>query len=461
MRPFELALVVSLLSLSGLTYAFNKNTLPRWLYLAPALIAAVHAIPLVEGARWQMIPAYIAAVLFLVLAMQPAAFFRRGLVMLLLIPTVLSVIFAFILPVSGYPAPTGDYKVGTVTLNLVDNNRTMTYGDTPDAPREFTIQIWYPLDSSIGGRTAPVIQDADKYPASFANEFGVPAFVMSHVGLLRSYSIPRGATESLLISDEADTYPVVVGSHGWRGFRALHTTQFEELASHGYIAVGIDHTYGALATVLGDGSARYLDPAALPDGLPDDIYNANGLRVQDLFEGDIKYVLDELERLNESSFSGKMDLSRIGMFGHSTGGGAMVQTCQTDTRCVAVLGMDAWVEPIPAAQRAQGLTQPSLFMRSEPWTGDDNDQLLNEIYDASTGEKQRFTIRGTLHRDYTLQGILSPLLQLIRFTGTLDPVRTLDIVDAYTLTFFDHTLKGEPAPLLEGASAEYPEVTFN
>jgi len=34
------------------------------------------------------------------------------------------------------------------------------------------------------------------------------------------------------------------------------------------------------------------------------------------------------------------------------------------------------------------------------------------------------------------------------------------IITDYLLAFFDHTLKGQPAPLLDGPAANYPEVTF-
>lgn len=461
MRPLELALILSILAVCLITLALRRTTFPRFIYAIPALIAIAHAIPLIEGARWQLVPAYTCALLLLVLAGQPAAFFKQGLVSFALGGAVVSALLATILPVNPYPAPTGPYAVGTTVLHLTDPNRTETYGTDPTAQREIAIQIWYPMESVSGpfSQKAPVILNADQYAMAFAREFGVPDFVMSHVGLLKSYSEIR--TEGLLIAPDDSSYPVVVGSHGWRGFRALHTTQFEALASHGYIAVGIDHTYGAMNTVLGDGTAVPYNPAALPDGIPDAEYNANGTRLEDVFEADIKFVLDELERMNEGgAFAGKMDLTRIGLMGHSTGGGAMVQACQTDARCKAGFGMDVWVEPLPADQVAQGVSQPFLFMRSIPWLTNDNAAIFNQLYNASTGEKYNLAIAGTLHRDFTMQGILSPLLQIIGFTGSLDPVRTLDIVNAYMVTFFDHTLKGDPAPLLEGADPTYPEVTF-
>ncbi len=44
--------------------------------------------------------------------------------------------------------------------------------------------------------------------------------------------------------------------------------------------------------------------------------------------------------------------------------------------------------------------------------------------------------------------------------GTIAPARGLQIVNAYTLAFFDRHLKGNTETLLDGPSSAYPEVTF-
>jgi predicted dienelactone hydrolase len=55
------------------------------------------------------------------------------------------------------------------------------------------------------------------------------------------------------VSPEKSNYPVLIFSHGLTGFRNQNTFEVEELASHGYIIVGIDHTYDAAATIFTDG----------------------------------------------------------------------------------------------------------------------------------------------------------------------------------------------------------------
>jgi hypothetical protein len=61
-------------------------------------------------------------------------------------------------------------------------------------------------------------------------------------------------------------YPIILFSHGWNGFNAQNTGQALQLASHGYVVVGVQHTYGAVITVFPDGTVAKNNPSALPDG---------------------------------------------------------------------------------------------------------------------------------------------------------------------------------------------------
>ncbi|KPV48706.1 hypothetical protein SE17_36620, partial [Kouleothrix aurantiaca] len=72
----------------------------------------------------------------------------------------------------------------------------------------------------------------------------------------------------------------------------------------------------------------------------------------------------------------------------------------------------------------------------------------------------RMTIRGTKHYDFTMLPLLSPLAPALGLKGPLNGERTIQIITSYLLAFFDHHLKAMPAPLLDGPSTEYPEVTF-
>ena len=134
MRPLEI-----LLSLTNLlTFCLLTIPLPGsvfWLrYWTPIALLIAVAQVLVEGARWQMVPAYgLAGLFFLVWLLRhivPAGgsigeILTNRLVVGLgiglgLLALVIAVVLPILLPVFRFPQPSGSYAIGTVTYHWVD-----------------------------------------------------------------------------------------------------------------------------------------------------------------------------------------------------------------------------------------------------------------------------------------------------------------------------------------------------
>ena len=121
-------------------------------------------------------------------------------------------------------------------------------------------------------------------------------------------------------------HPVVLFCPSWTGRKNQNTVQAEELASHGFVVVGIDHPYATALTVFPDGRAIAGALGGFLDCSTDESLAAS-LRVADeqlrLRLADARFVLDELERLDRDDpgglFTGRLDLGRVGIFGHSFG----------------------------------------------------------------------------------------------------------------------------------------------
>lgn len=468
MRPLEIA-ILALLPLALLEPLLSARLAPRWRALLPSLLLLlIGAHLLAEGYRWQMLLAYLLAALLWLLALPrllreraPAA--RRpwralGLGLLAVLASLAAAAPPLIFPVPRLPAPGGPFRVGTVSIGFVDMARDEAYTDAPGDKREIMVQIWYPAEPAAGAQPAEWMRRLDVAAPAIARYLELPSFMLDHAALVRT-----NAVEGAPLAGTA-RYPVVVYSHGWNGFRAINTNQMEALASHGYVAVGIDHTYGALVTVLADGRVALNNPAALPDDAPDDVYQHASEQLEATYAADVEFVLDQLARLDAGAvdprFAGRLDLGRIGLFGHSTGGGAIALVCSRDPRCKAGLGMDAWVVPVPKTVIPGPLRQPFLFMRSEIWASAKNQARLEEIYSQLAGPGYRLTIMGTRHFDFTLMPLFSPLAAQLGLKGPLEGRRTLQIITDYLLAFFDTHLKSQSSGLLDGPAAGYPEVRF-
>jgi predicted dienelactone hydrolase len=296
---------------------------------------------------------------------------------------------------------------------------------------------------------------------ALAKKLNLPTYFLEHIKYSQSHAVINAP-----ISNSKSKYPLLLFSHGWGGFKSQNTFQMEQLASYGYIVIAPDHTYGAIATVLPDGSVALNNPDALPLGsnLSDDKYLAAVQQLGDQWSGDLSFVLDYLVQPEVDGFIGKLvdrlDFSRIGVLGHSTGGGAAIQFCANDTRCQLALGMDPYMDPVSFQIQEQGLSKPYLAMFSESWAIESgrNNSIFNSFFEKSIGDRYRYILENTAHYDFTDLPAFSPLAPYLGLKGTLDGKQVSKIINAYSLAFFGRYLMGESGTLLDKPTAEYPEI---
>jgi predicted dienelactone hydrolase len=495
MRSIEALILLAILS-SLLALLIPRSRRPRWLSLLPALAALVVVIHLVvEGYRWQMVPAY-ALGAFLVLGMalgsrgaitrrSPTHSLTRRILGILgvivgLIALALGALLSSAIPVFTLPEPTGPYAVGTQYYLWTDTRRPDEYTSAPDDFREVSVQIWYPAEPSGHGKPIPYMRrDAAQ---AFSSSENLPSFLLEHLALVR--------THAYLDADAAKAgapFPVITYSPS--GLMSGHMTLFEELASHGYVVVCIGHpywnpfVYGPTGEAIPfDGkneqyqawwteanSSSVLDAMAdvtvatataaqerafvtLNDLLP--------LAVPDLrrWADDIGFVLDQLDTINRDAglLAGALDLQRVGVMGFSKGGAAAGQFCVTDTRCKAGINLTGimYGDIVDI-----DLQVPFLFINEEElWCPDCYPNNL--FFKQADSDAYQIKIRGARHAnfgDFMLNGWLT---QPVGTKPAIDVQRVILIQNVYYLAFFDKHLKGMASTLLNGPSADFPEVVF-
>lgn len=453
MRLFEIFLLLLTLALVFLTGQL-RGFVAAALTAFAGLLLALHM--LVEEPRWQMVPLYI--LLFLLVGMLHfnvplRAVGRAGACLFIL----LAALPPMLVPVNSLPAPTGPYAVGTTVFDWTDPARPEGYTDDPDDARRIMVQVWYPAAPAQAAQPAPYHTSIDELQSPLAQFLGLPPVFLSHLRLVRTHAFldapPAGE----------EPFPVIVFSHGWRGMRVQNTFQVEELASHGYVVFSADHTFGAVVTVFSDGQVRPYNPAALPSGVSDDEYDQAARVLGQAWSGDIRFIFDQAVRLNsgeiESPLAGRLDLAKIGVMGHSTGGGAAVEACWLDARCQAGLAMDAWMIPYDRRIPELGLNQPFMFMASETWSARRNPPLVNALLANLHGDAYYLKLLASDHTSFSDMPLFVPLLARIQ-TGGLWLPSPQERVNAYSLAFFDRHLKGFAAPLLDPQAAPLRGVVY-
>jgi predicted dienelactone hydrolase len=440
MRPLEIT--IPILLTTYLLWSHPRPAAIRFLPLAVLALTLIHI--LVEGYRWQMIPMYALTMLLVVtslLKIQSPTDWKPLASYLTFSLLALSTTIPILLPVPRIANPSGPYNVGTRIYELTDDSRREIYSGREEA-RRFMIQVWYPSEADSSSERAPWMSEAKLYAPAIANQINMPSFFLDHLALVK---IP--AFKDTKVAETTKPFPVILFSHGWNGFNAQNTSQALELASHGYVVVGVQHTYGAVITVFPNGDVALNNPSALPEGAPTEEYESAAHILSDQWAGDLGYTLDFMKIQNEDSsspFSEKLDLNLVGVYGHSTGGGAAIQFCGTDPRCTSLLGMDPFMRPVSYEVIDKGVSQPSFFMFSQVWANDvdsRNNELFNRFYPNVEQPLGVIAIDGAAHYDFADLPLLTPLAPQLGLKGPINGKLVTTIVNDYLLSFFDATLK--------------------
>ena len=234
------------------------------------------------------------------------------------------------------PQPTGPFPVGRTVRAWTDPSRTDPYAADPSQPRSLVAWIWYPRGQ------------ASDAPGAYLPPGWEPTAQLLGI---RSAGLTAHSVDGAPLSDAVATYPVLLLSPS--GFPPLLLSgTAEELASHGFVVVGVNHTYETAVTVFPDGRTVAMNPAAIAGAL-----GPQTGAYQTVFDGradvcrykaaDLSFVADRLADLDpDDPLAGRLDLRRLTAGGHSFGGAAALQWCRDDERCTAAVNLDGalWCE---------------------------------------------------------------------------------------------------------------------
>ncbi|WP_413379287.1 alpha/beta hydrolase family protein [Paenibacillus taichungensis] len=495
MRLFELLLFLSNIGLFVLTFLLKKGRRRIPVFVASGIATLLLVIHwMVEGYRVQLFFPYFITIIFL--AILSYSYFKKNgqkkiprfmlgsaytAIATTLVVTA-GLMYAF--PVFKLPEPTGEFKVGTQTFHLVDTNREEIFAKARSGKRELMVQVWYPVQAAT-----------DKYTSFIPNpqilrymaaSYGLPGFTFQHLKYVSSHAY-SGAE----VSSAQTSYPLILANPGFSSSRFLHTSQAENLASHGYIVAVIDHTYNTFATEFPDG--RITTSTTNDLFSPDDDYRTgreNRDKLGKVLTGDVVFALDQFELIQSgqipSHLKGRIDLGHVGVFGHSIGG-ATAYDASYDPRITVGIDLDGGLYRL---RDREDLRKPFLFINSESYFEELKMVMNNRVYtdaelnrmgstrewmDQVTEDKklelermretfdeggQILYIENTEHLNFTDVQFISPVFNMLGITGKIAPERANSVINAYMLDFFDMYLKNQGGALMKGPDSRFPEVKF-
>lgn len=362
------------------------------------------------------------------------------------------------------PEPTGPFAVGRTSYEWTEPTGRNEPAGEVGAKRDLVVWMWYPAKRGTALRRAAYVPQA--WSAALRKYSGPVISALTR----DSAKVQTHSFEDAEVSAETQTFPVVLMRAGLGALTTDYTTLAEDLASHGYVVVGFDAPGRTVVVVFSDGRVMIRKPENNPETLSDGAAKQLAQRLLVMWISDLQFVTDQLERLNQGGaggrFAARLDMTRIGIFGHSFGGAQAAEFCREDARCKA--GVDIDGRPFGKVVQ-EGLQRPFLFLMSDHRGEEANPESreilaeLRGIYSQLPAEDREWlTILGTNHFSFSDQILLKSQVilgtaRLFGVGGKTGGKRGLRITAECVRNFFDEHLKGWPSRLGQ-LTAEYPEI---
>lgn len=329
------------------------------------------------------------------------------------------------------PRPTGSLPVGTETLTLVDPTRQDPFASRRER-RRILAQVYFPAVDRSRPR-------ARYMPGGVANALAsatVPAPVLRSIATHSQF----GARA------RRGRYPVLVFSPGYSVPHYLYTGLLEDLASHGYVVVAIDHTRETEAVQFSDGQTIR---RTLPDN-PRNILKPIQARIDD-----VAFVVETLESLRRRATMIHADTAKVGLLGHSLGGltAANVAAENAAIGCAADIAGSVYGRALQTPFR-----RPFLII-----DGSQRESTLARWWANLRGVRYWVTLTTAKHLNFTDWSWLTPALAArgltprIQDLGRINGTRALSLERRYVTSFFDECLKHRPSTVFDSGAPE-PDV---
>ena len=247
------------------------------------------------------------------------------------------------------PVPTDTSTAGPWVVGA----RTATIAGLP-------AEVWYPAAPGSEGDQPPVRYDIRAH---------LPASERGKIPDALNPWQPCDCYRGLPLDTEYGPYPVILFVHGTASFRTQSIAQITHWVRRGFVVVAADHPGLRLRDLLG----LVCGGSLIPQDLPRDIGSL--LAALEAPGGDLAFL------------AGHIDLARLGMAGHSAGGGAI--SGLGDTAAVLV--------PLAA-----GGAEPGAALRRTLVMGADTDQVVAYAdtvagYESSPAPKHMVGLANTGH----------------------------------------------------------------
>jgi hypothetical protein len=353
------------------------------------------------------------------------------------------------------PRPTGPYNVGMSTHFLKDISRH----HNDEKGRPLLVHIYYPSVETKKEYPPYLADTMHLYKEKIVHTYNVSPEDLEYLDGIRDWSMPDAPIDA-----ENSPFPVLFFSPGFLMAAQLYSSLIEEMASHGYVVVAMNHTDACWPVMFPDGSSPVilLELANVFSNKERSCMQTFDM-TQETWIKDVEFVLAWLRNQPLTKF---LDLSSMGIFGHSFGGSTAIEATRQDKAFRAVVNLDGflfgpnWDKPFET---------PSLFVVAEQQltheealksglTIEQCDSLLargsKNVFDQLKDNSFYVTVKNVDHATFVDSKLIkSPLLK-----KELNPLRGIEITRTLLVDFFDHYLKNKKATVLKQQNLRFSDI---
>ena len=347
------------------------------------------------------------------------------------------------------PEPSGPHAVGRQSVVLADPARGEP--STPDESdlRRVPVTAWYPAVPGTGDPAA-YVENLDRIADALVASGAVGGLEVAGLRLVTDRA--RSGAEP---ADIEAAFPVLILSPGNATNVQFYAGLAEDLASQGYVVIGVDHPGQVAAVDTGEGVIPYAGDPPMSD--------AEAIVRDRISErvADVRFVIGRLDTdgAGIADLVGRLDLDRLGVMGHSNGGITAMAVCDDpEVRACANLDGQLGGGPLGVAPGTEAPDNPFLFLTKERSLH----PSLEDRFQAAGRSAYRVVVPGASHGDFTDGAAFEP--RVLPLEGMAEHLST--VTRGFVRAFFDHALLGASRAVFGTVTAptdvlvvEYPVAT--
>ncbi len=329
------------------------------------------------------------------------------------------------------PTPTeGKFPIGHST-------RILNVPGTFAEPRPVNVHLWYPARSSEDCEN-PGETDGNAENQGCSATPSVYTSRLNGIPLLPQWdplSWTIGSSESfenVPVAKGHRPFPVIIFSHGHIDNAIDYVYTLEALASFGFIVAAPDHLNDTQDDVRIDFINKQAGFTLIPcfDGLASPCARPGVPKSMTDRVHDVSAIIDALP----TWFGNRVDISRVGMMGHSRGtvtalaaaGGSTTWGFRAEPRVKAIMGLAIGVHDITFGANLEDVTVPALLVAGEL---DPLSAVSKDAFDMLTSTEKNFVlIENAKHRHFN-----SGLCAQTQSSGAIAAANSRAILDLQTI----------------------------